>query len=198
MNFLFLLQTEADKWFADSMKTSPFGPPCPPLGTHLSVTLTLIFCFAIAFATIIAFVFHAITRERPISREEFRDANDRVVVRITFLTLRQGEDLRWLCLMIARDLIRIMKYVQQQVSDCAREHGKDDAETTAVMLQLLRETRRIHSAARLIKFALYCRPLLHAAFELTTDTTARFLAHWTELLHEYRLKHPECEHRFPA
>jgi hypothetical protein len=198
MNFLFLLQTEADKGFADSIKNSPFGPPCPPLGAHLSVTLTLIFCFAVAFATILAFIFHAITRECPISRDEFKDANDRVVARITFLTLRQGEDLRLLCLMIACDLIRIMKYVQQQVSDCSREHGKDDTEHTVIMLQLLRETRRIHSAARLIKFALYFRPLLHAAFELTTDTTTRFLAHWAELLHEYRLKHPECEHRFPA
>ncbi len=176
---------------------SPFGPLCPPSQADIPVTFVLVACIALALFTLAAFIFDAIARERSISREDFKDANDRVVARVTFLTLRQGEDLRWLCMSIARDLIRVMQYVQRQVTECSEEHATD-AEHALLMLQFLRETERIHRAARMIKIALYLRPLVHFAYEKTTNTTARFLTRWTALLDEYRLKHPECEHRFRA
>jgi hypothetical protein len=176
---------------------SPFGPLCPPSQADIPVTFVLVACVALALFTMAAFVFDAIARERSISREDFKEANDRIIARVTFLTLRQGEDLRWLCIMISRDLIRAMQYVQKQVTECSEEHVADAAHTL-LMLQLLQETERIHRTARFVKVALYIKPLFHFAYEQTTRSTARFLTRWTTLLHEYRLKHPECEHRFPA
>jgi hypothetical protein len=176
---------------------SPFGPLCPLSQADVPVTFVLVACFALALFTIAAFVFDAIARERSISHEDFRDANERIVARVTFLTLRQGEDLRWLCMVIARDLIRVMQYVQQQVTECSEQHSSDGPHTL-LMFELLRETERIHRTARMIKVALYIRPLVHFAYERTTNSTARFLTRWATLLREYRLKHPECEHRFPA
>jgi hypothetical protein len=195
-----LLLLQDQKWLEPVMKNYSFpGALFPPPGAEFFVTAALITCLCVAIITITVYTVHAITRENTISRDEFKDATERIMNRIPFLTVRQGEDVRWLCWAISRDLIRVTKFVQREVFNCYHEtRASQDTERIMSMIEILKETGRIQRTAQIIKLSLYCKPLFYFSFEATTRTTARFLSRWTGLLREYRLKHPECEERFTA
>ncbi len=193
-----LLLLQGQNWLTSVLKNNPFHQgTCPPLGRDFPITAAFILCVCVALATLIVYTVQAITRESSISRNEFKHAIERIMNRIPLLTVQQGEEVRGLCWEIARDLIRVTRFVQQEVFNCYHEtRASEDEDRIISMIEILKESARIHRAARMIKLSLYCKPLLHFSFEATTNATERFLSRWTGQLREYRSKHPECEERF--
>ena len=192
-----------DKWLEECLKNSPGfpNPPCFPPGMHFPTIAALFLCGFFAFITFVSFVYSAIVRERSASPAEFREAKERILASIVFLTVREGQELRELCGQIARDLIRIMGFVQKEISDCHFEHyGRhlpENEEQIHTTLRLMYETERMRRAAAFLTVLLWVKPLFPAAYDHTSETTARFMTHWLTLLDQYRLKHPECADRFP-
>jgi hypothetical protein len=203
MNFLAILLQDSESWqkWYECAKQTPFPGGCPPPGaemTRIPITLSLLLCAVIGSLTIFAFVFHAISREQAISREEFQEASARIVYRVAYLTLRKGEDLRWLCWVLSRDLIRITQYIMKEVHGCFYETGAslENKERVMVMLDLLRVSRAINGDARLVKVRI--RLHLPVPYEILTETTERYMSMLLALLERYRLKNPECADRFPV
>src|SRR5436305_1581068 len=162
-----------DKWLEECLKNSlgfP-NPPCFPPGMHFPTIAALFLCGLFAFVTFVSFVYSAIIRERSASPGEFRAARERIVASIVFLTVREGQELRELCGQIARDLIRIVGFVQKEISDCHFEHyGRhlpENEEQIRTTLRLKYETERIRRDAPSLTVLLWLKPFFPPAYDHT-------------------------------
>lgn len=174
--------------------------PCPPPGWEWTpMTVSLYLCLFVGSFIILAFALDAFSREASISAEEFQEATSRVLYRASLLTLRHGEELRWLCWVISSDLIRITEYINQEVSRCFYQTGAlEDEEKVVAMLELLRISRSTQRSARLAKLAIRFKLPMRLVFEVTAQATEKYISRLPVALHQYCLKHPECADRLPA
>jgi hypothetical protein len=140
---------QEEKWIEECLKSNA---PCTPPGP-LTVTLVLAICLILAFVTFAIYLYHVLTRDRITTKEEFIDAEKRICARVVFLTLREGADLRFLCMNIARDLIRVTAYIKHEVSKCYLAQQENPAvteEQVMAMMTVLREAQALQHAAALI------------------------------------------------
>jgi hypothetical protein len=181
-----------EKWIEACLNSNA---PCILPGPF-PVTLVLAICLILALVTLGIYLYHTLTRDRITTKEDFIDAEKRICARIVYLTLREGADLRFLCLNIARDLIRVTAYIKHEVSKCYLAQQRNPTVTEdqlTVMMTVLREAQALQHAAALIELLLLFRPLLPLAHLQTTRTTERFMTRWFNSLEEFRLKLPDCQ-----
>ena len=100
------------------------------------------------------------------------------------------------------DHVPTFDFLVSMCRDCHFEHyGRhlpENEEQIHTTLRLMYETERMRRAAAFLTVLLWIKPFFPAAYDHTTETTARFMTHWLTLLDQYRLKHPECADRFPV
>lgn len=194
---LFLLLD--DKWIQYCKSVMPNAPCDPPPGMNTDFTLSMVLCGMFGIAIAITAVYHAITRLRTTTRDEFLKANERVRESIPLLALLQGKPLRRECRVLSRDLILITGYAGKRISACLHQYYFSTPWQSARMRSLMLfmgESKALHTDAVFVTF-LYFIPLLTRPMAKYARTTAeRYSTQWLTLLEQYKIENPECQSDF--
>src|SRR5579884_3476052 len=181
MNFLLF----CDKWMA---YCKSLGAPCTTPEGPVPLTFSLIICGFLVIALFVAFFHYTIARRRPVTPDEFADANDRIIARMPLLKTRSGEDLHSLCREISQDLLRVTDFVNSDVRRCIRKYHlvsiRDLRKSTPTMA-LLRENETLRRSAVQIEILYRVKPFRPAVVRHTNESVAIFSTNWLSLLARY-------------
>jgi hypothetical protein len=145
MNVLTMIYLVVDQNWIDWCKSHFPDAPCdPPPGADF--TIGTILCVFIALLIAVTAIFHAISRLRISTPEEFRAANKRLSAGMELIIWLRGEELHQHCHLVSRDIIRITGFVQRHVSICFHNHRSsysEDRYKMAAMMLFLRENKSL-------------------------------------------------------
>ena len=171
-----------DKWMDYTLW--PITPPDASAETRLLILI----CSMFTIILIVAVVYHAIFRKRPVTPEEFGEATDRIMARMPLLKTRRGEDLRWLCRATSRDLRQVTAFVSSDITRCIRTYhlaSFRNRRNLAPIVALIHENDILRREAIHIEILYRIKPLRRAMVGLTNESVSRFSTSWLSLLARY-------------
>jgi hypothetical protein len=184
MNALALLD---DRWIPYCNSPTPSIPSDIPV----SLLVPIIVCGAFASLLLATFVRHAILHTHPVTPEEFEEANERIIVHMPLLKMRRGEDLRWLCRAISRDLLRVTEFVTDDVTGCIRKYHSGLSRghgPLAPMIALIGENVMLRRNAIQIEILYHVKPLTSFMVRQTNEAVTIFSTRWLMRLEQYCLE----------
>ena len=173
-----------DKWLDYCRSLWPITPPDAAAETHLLILI----CSMFALMLIVAVVYYAIFRKRPVTPEEFGEATDRIIARIPLLTIYRGEDLHWLCRATSCDLRQVTAFVSSDITRCIRTYhlaSFRNFRNLAPIVALIHENDILRREAIHTEILYRIKPLRRATVGLTNDSVTRFSSRWLSLLAHY-------------
>jgi len=171
-----------DKWMDYTLW--PITPPNASAETDLLILI----CSMFAIMLIGAGVYHIVFRKRPVTPDEFGEANDRIIARIPLLKTRRGEDLLWLCRAISLDLCLVTAFVSSDITHCIRTYhlaSFRNLKNLTPIVALIHENDILRREAIQIEILYRIKPLRRAMVGLTNESVTRFSTSWLSLLAHY-------------
>jgi hypothetical protein len=199
MNVLLLiLQSDKNQIWLEWCKSHYPNAPCDiPPGADFS--LAMIICVFIAVLIAVTAIFHAISRLRISTPEEFREANNRLSNGREMVVPLKGRRLRQHCRLISRDVIQITGFAGRHVSICFHGHHSDYAqnrEKRAAMMLFMDENKSLRSDGIVIAILYYLPLMIRPLVKQTKSAMDRYSAMWLPLFEQYTIENPECQRYF--
>jgi hypothetical protein len=162
--------------------------PITPPSASAETDLLILICSMFGIMLIGALIYHIVFRKRPVTPEEFGEANDRIIARVPLLKTRRGEDLRWLCRAISLDLRQVTSFVDSDVRRCIRQYHLAtfrNFRRLAPLVALIHENEMLRREAIQIEILYRIKPFRRAMVGLTNESASRFSTSWLSLLARY-------------